>query len=72
MKDNSLSFLVIFRKLLYQVKGRNKIKNKNNCQTYFFNYFVFTNYFQISFKKLFYKIEKQKQIQTHPYLRKKF
>ena len=58
MKDIYLSFLIIFHKLLYQVKGENKIKNKNNCQTDFSNYFVCKNYFQISSRKLFYKTEK--------------
>ena len=66
MKDGSLSFLLIFHKLLYQVEGESKIKNKNNYQTNFSNYFVFKNYFQISSKKLFYKIDKQKHIQIHP------
>ena len=48
------------------MEGEKKIKNKNNYQIGFFNYFIFKNYFQISFKKLFYKIEKQKYIQMHP------
>ena len=42
-----------------------KIKNKNYCQISFFNYFIFKNYFQINSRKLFYKIIKEKHIQTH-------
>ena len=45
MKDNYLYFLIISHKLLYQMKGKSKIKNKNNYQTYFSNYFIFKNYF---------------------------
>ena len=32
MKEDSLSFLIIFHKLLYQIERKNKIKNKNNFQ----------------------------------------
>ena len=72
MKDDFLSFLVIFHKLLYQVEGESKIKNKNYCQIDFSNYFVFKNYFQISSRKLFYKTIKQKHIQTHLKILKQF
>ena len=58
MKVDSLSFLIIFYKLLYQVEGEKKNKNKDNYQVGSSNCFVFKNYFQISFKKLFYKTEK--------------
>ena len=67
MKDDSLSFLVIFHKLLYQVEEERKIKNKNNYQIDFSNYLIFKNCFQISSRKLFYKIDKQKHIQNYLY-----
>ena len=57
-----LYFLIIFYKLLYQMKGKSKIKNKNYCKIDFSNYFVLKNYFQISSRKLLYKTIKQKHI----------
>ena len=42
---------------------KQKVKNKNNCQISFFSYFIFKNYFQISFEKLF-SINKQNDIIT--------
>ena len=45
------------------MKREKEIKNKNNCQMIFFNYF-FKIYFKINFRKLFYKTIKHKHKQT--------
>ena len=63
MKDDSLSFFGHFSQtIILGRKRESKIKNKNNCQTKFFNCFIFKNYFQINLKKLFCK----KNTHTHP------